>query len=178
MALLPHAEPSSQVSTLDSLQNNQLISRSANGFKNFFPSVVRTLGFSPVITLVLTCPPYLLAGIFTIVVSLTSGKYNERTWHITVCKAIAILGFALAPATLNTATRYVAMCKSTQLLYGLHLTLIRHLHDRNLRCQLDHPRMGRYRLLPDRGEESRHDRHDHITVQRVVHLHPIPVQGQ
>jgi MFS family permease len=85
---------------------------SANGFKNFFPSVVQTLGFNRNITLVLTCPPYLIAGIFTLVVSLTSGKYNERTWHITACKAFAILGFALAPATLNTATRYVAMCES------------------------------------------------------------------
>ena len=92
---------------------------SANGFKNFFPSVVQTLGFSRNITLVLTCPPYLIAGIFTLVVSLTSGKYNERTWHITGCKAFAILGFALAPATLNTATRYVAMCMRTHMFLPL-----------------------------------------------------------
>ena len=84
---------------------------SANAFKNFFPSVVQTLGFNRTITLALTCPPYLIAGVFTLVVSWTSGKYNERTWHITGCKAVAILGFALAPATLNTATRYVAMCE-------------------------------------------------------------------
>ena len=52
--------------------------------------------------------------------ALTSGKYNERTWHITVCKAIAIVGFALAPATLNVATRYVAMCIFTVGTYGVN----------------------------------------------------------
>jgi MFS family permease len=93
---------------------------SANGFKNFFPSVIKTLGFSRIITLVLTCPPYLIAGVFSITVSLTSGKYNERTWHITGCKAIAILGFALAPATLNTGVRYFAMCVFTIGTYGVN----------------------------------------------------------
>lgn len=93
---------------------------SANGFKNFFPSVVQTLGFSRLITLVLTCPPYLIAGFFSIAVSVTSGRYNERTWHITACKAIAILGFALAPATTNTGVRYFAMCVFTIGTYGVN----------------------------------------------------------
>lgn len=33
---------------------------------------------------------------------------HERTWHITGGLTIAIIGFALAAATLNTAARYVA----------------------------------------------------------------------
>ena len=82
---------------------------SANGFKNFFPSVVGTLGFNRTITLVLTCPPYLIAGVASVFVSMSSGKYNERTWHITGCKVVATIGFALAPATLNVPTRYVMM---------------------------------------------------------------------
>lgn len=57
----------------------------------------------------LTCPPYLVAGAVSIAWSVSSGKYNERTWHITVAKAIAIVGFVLGCATLNVATRYVAM---------------------------------------------------------------------
>ncbi|PWZ01222.1 MFS general substrate transporter [Testicularia cyperi] len=93
---------------------------SANGFKNFFPSVVNTLGFNRTITLVLTCPPYLIAGIFSILVSVTSGKYNERTFHITICKSIAILGFVLAPVLKNTAGRYVAMCIFTIGTYGVN----------------------------------------------------------
>ena len=81
----------------------------ANGFKNFFPTAVETLGFNTTITLVLTCPPYLIAGFISIAWSVSSGRYNERTWHITVAKAIAISGFILACATLNTGARYFAM---------------------------------------------------------------------
>lgn len=97
---------------------------SANGFKNFFPSVVKTLGMSEIMTLVLTCPPYLIAGIGTLFVSWTSGKYNERTWHITGCKAVAILGFALAPALTNTAGRYVAMCIFCLGTYGVNSIIL------------------------------------------------------
>ncbi|KAI5360953.1 Putative major facilitator superfamily, MFS transporter superfamily [Septoria linicola] len=59
----------------------------ANGFKNFFPTVVETLGFGQTITLVLVCPPYLIAGFSTLLVSWMSGKFNERTWHITASKS-------------------------------------------------------------------------------------------
>ncbi|KAE8149177.1 major facilitator superfamily domain-containing protein [Aspergillus avenaceus] len=81
----------------------------ANGFKNFFPTAVETLGFSTTITLVLTCPPYLIAGIVSVLWSWSSGRLNERTWHITVAKAVAIFGFILGCATLNTGARYFAM---------------------------------------------------------------------
>ncbi|KAK5170693.1 uncharacterized protein LTR77_005283 [Saxophila tyrrhenica] len=82
----------------------------ANGFKNFFPTAVETLGFSQTITLVLTCPPYLIAGAISIYWSWQSGRFNERTWHITAAKAVAVFGFVLAAATLNTGARYFAMC--------------------------------------------------------------------
>ena len=81
----------------------------ANGFKNFFPTAVKTLGFNTTITLVLTCPPYLIAGFISVFWSWSSGRYNERTWHITVAKAIAVFGFVLGCATLNTGARYFAM---------------------------------------------------------------------
>jgi len=93
---------------------------SANGFKNFFPSVIRTLGLGRTLTLVLTCPPYLIAGVASIFVSLTSGKYNERTWHITGCKAVATVGFVVAPLTLSTPGRYIAMCIFTIGTYGVN----------------------------------------------------------
>ena len=81
----------------------------ANGFKNFFPTVVETLGFNTTITLTLTCPPYLIAGIISVFWSASSGKYNERTWHITIAKTVAVTGFVLGCVTLNMAARYVAM---------------------------------------------------------------------
>ncbi|RKL19161.1 hypothetical protein BFJ68_g3436 [Fusarium oxysporum] len=76
----------------------------ANGFKNFFPTAVKTLGFNQTITLVLTCPPYLIAGAISIAWSWSSGR------HITIAKAVAVFGFILGCATLNTGARYFAMC--------------------------------------------------------------------
>lgn len=92
--------------------------------KNFFPSVVKTLGFSDTITLVLTCPPYLIAGAVTIAVSWSSGRFNERTWHITISKAVAVVGFVAAGATLNVAGRYVCMTIFTIGTYGVNSLIL------------------------------------------------------
>ena len=81
----------------------------ANGFKNFFPTVVETLGFDDTITLVLTCPPYLIAGASTILVSWLSGRFNERTYHITASKAVAIIGFIIGANSSNIGVKYFAM---------------------------------------------------------------------
>lgn len=96
----------------------------ANGFKNFFPTVVETLGFNETITLVLTCPPYLVAGAVTIAVSWSSGKFNERTWHITISKTVATIGFVAACATLDLAGRYVAMVIFTIGTYGVNSLIL------------------------------------------------------
>lgn len=93
---------------------------SANGFKNFLPSVVKTLGFSSTISLVLTCPPYLLATFTSIAVSWSSGRFNERTWHITISKAVAIVGFAIAWGSLNMGARYFAIVLFVGATYGVN----------------------------------------------------------
>lgn len=71
-------------------------------------SVVNTLGFDRTTTLALTCPPFIFAGAAGILFGWTSGRWHERTWHITVGLGIAIAGFILASATLNVAARYVS----------------------------------------------------------------------
>lgn len=63
----------------------------ANGFKNFFPTAVETLGFNKTVTLVLTCPPYLIAGIISVFYSWNSGK---------VCFFLAALHYT-APTALR-----------------------------------------------------------------------------
>ncbi|KAJ4319521.1 hypothetical protein N0V94_003856 [Neodidymelliopsis sp. IMI 364377] len=78
------------------------------GFKQAIRDPLGSLGFSRTITLVLTCPPYLISGIFGILIGWTSGKLNERTWHITVCMGAALVGFVISCATMNVAARYVA----------------------------------------------------------------------
>ncbi|QPC59037.1 hypothetical protein HYE67_001268 [Fusarium culmorum] len=81
---------------------------SACSFNSFFPTVVKTLGFNTTITLVMTCPPFIFAGAAGIFFGWNSGRMHERTWHITAGLSVAVVGFALAAATLNTAARYVA----------------------------------------------------------------------
>lgn len=81
---------------------------SANGFTNFFPTVVGALNFNRNITLVLTCPPFLAAAIVGPLYGISSGRFNERTWHITAGMALAMVGFITAATTLNLAARYIA----------------------------------------------------------------------
>jgi predicted MFS family arabinose efflux permease len=80
----------------------------ACSFNSFFPTVVKTLGYNTTVTLVMTCPPFLLAGAAGILTGWSSGKLHERTWHITVGLLVAIVGFILAATTTTTAPRYTA----------------------------------------------------------------------
>ncbi|KAI8278966.1 putative transporter [Colletotrichum sp. SAR 10_98] len=93
---------------------------SANGFKNYMPTAVKSLGFNTTITLVLTCPPYLIAGAASVLVSWSSGRYNERTWHITISKIVASIGFAVATSTMNIGARYFAMVLFVGATYGVN----------------------------------------------------------
>lgn len=79
-----------------------------SGFRSFLPTLLNTLGYSRTITLVLTCPPYLLSAAVAIVLGLSSGKFNERTWHLTGLKFTAMVGFILGCVSMNTAVRLVA----------------------------------------------------------------------
>ncbi|KAL2061443.1 hypothetical protein VTL71DRAFT_7716 [Oculimacula yallundae] len=93
---------------------------SSVSFAAFLPTVMYTLGFSRNITLVITFPPYFLAAIFGILMSVSSGRYNERTWHITVLKGIVIAGFVLAVSTTNVPARFVAIFMFVPFSFGIN----------------------------------------------------------
>lgn len=93
---------------------------SANGFKNFMPTAVETLGFNDTVTLVLTCPPYLVATFTSVAVSWSSGHFNERVWHVTISKLLACVGFAVACGTMNIGARYFAMILFVGATYGVN----------------------------------------------------------
>ena len=50
------------------------ITFASTNFKNFFPTIVSTLGYSQTATLGLICPPYIIAGIISILWSWNSGE--------------------------------------------------------------------------------------------------------
>lgn len=93
---------------------------SANGFKNFLPTVIETLGYGRTVTLVLTCPPYLFAAFVSVAVAWSSGRMNERTWHTTISKGIAIGGFVISCATLNIPARFVGIMLFVGATYGVN----------------------------------------------------------
>jgi sugar phosphate permease len=87
----------------------QLLHLCACGFNSFFPTVVKTLGYSTTVTLVITCPPYLCAGAFSVALAWSSGRRNEKSWHIVAGMVVALIGFIMAAASLNTGVRFVSL---------------------------------------------------------------------
>ncbi|KAL2023161.1 hypothetical protein VTK56DRAFT_3767 [Thermocarpiscus australiensis] len=76
---------------------------------NFFPTVVKTLGYDSVVTLLLTAPPYVLGVIATYLNATHADKTGERYWHVTVPLWVAIVAFIIAATTTSIAPRYLSM---------------------------------------------------------------------
>ncbi|KAK5128829.1 hypothetical protein LTR85_000162 [Meristemomyces frigidus] len=82
---------------------------SSGSVTNFFPSVVKTLGYGNIDTLLLTAPPYVLAVITAFLNAWHADRTGERFLHVTIPLLFAVFAFILAAATTSTAPRYVAM---------------------------------------------------------------------
>jgi hypothetical protein len=82
---------------------------SAGGVTNFFPTVVQTLKFGTIETLLLTTPPYALAVITTLLNAWHADRTGERTLHVTLPLLVGVAAFIIAASTLNTGARYFSM---------------------------------------------------------------------
>lgn len=81
----------------------------AYGFSNFFPAIVRGLGFeSRTTTLLLTAPPYLFAAAGSLVNAWHSDRQKERGFHFSIPVAVGIGGYIICLATTNVPARYAA----------------------------------------------------------------------
>jgi sugar phosphate permease len=81
----------------------------ASATSNFFPTVVGTLGFNRVDTLLLTVPPYFVAMCTSIFNNWSADRRQNSSFHVMWPLAFAIVGFVVAAASLNTGARYFAM---------------------------------------------------------------------
>lgn len=82
---------------------------SSYGFNNFFPTIVRGLGFGNgdgVISLLMTAPPYILGTACTFFVAWDSDRRSERGLHIMIPLSFSLVGFIVTVATANSAARY------------------------------------------------------------------------
>ncbi|KAL6410807.1 allantoate permease [Ilyonectria robusta] len=86
----------------------QLGLNTAASFTNFFPTIVKTLGYSSTITLLLSAPPYVFAAALGITNSWHSDRVNERWLHVVWPQVFASVGFIISAVTLNTAARYIS----------------------------------------------------------------------
>lgn len=82
---------------------------SSGSVTNFFPTVVRTLGYDDIITLLLTAPPYVLAVFATLLNAWHADETGERYLHVTLPLCVAIGAYILAASTTSLAPRYFAM---------------------------------------------------------------------
>lgn len=102
----------------------QMMHLSSVGFNNYFPSIIRTLGYNKEMTLYLTCPPFFLAAIISFGTGLLSGKLNERTFIITTSMVVAMIGFALCGAVENPSVRYVGAFLFTSGGYAVNCVIL------------------------------------------------------
>ncbi|GAB7349704.1 hypothetical protein MBLNU459_g0445t3 [Dothideomycetes sp. NU459] len=76
---------------------------------NFFPTVVKTLGYGNIESLCLTAPPYVLAVITAFLNAWHADRTGERYLHVVLPLCVAVIAFVIAAATTATAPRYVSM---------------------------------------------------------------------
>lgn len=76
---------------------------------NLFPTVVATLKYSDVNSLLLTVPPYVLAVITSFFNAWHADRTGERYFHITVPLYFAVIAFIIAATTTSIGPRYFAM---------------------------------------------------------------------
>jgi len=87
----------------------QHISLLTQSFQYFFPTIVKTLGYGKIESLLLTAPVWFLTFLVSLLVTYTSGKTGDRSIHIIVLMGISCVGNIIAVVTLNTGARFFAM---------------------------------------------------------------------
>lgn len=86
-----------------------LLSQAQGSIANYFPTLVASLGYSQTLSLLLTAPPYILAGAVYYILMWYSDRKNVAYPIILGCIFIAICMYIIPMATLNVGARYFSM---------------------------------------------------------------------
>ncbi|EHK23080.1 uncharacterized protein TRIVIDRAFT_53812 [Trichoderma virens Gv29-8] len=86
-----------------------MLSQAQGSIANYFPTLVASLNFSSTISLLLTAPPYVLAGFVYYVLMFYSDRKNTVYPIILLCIAIACVMYIIPMVTLNVGARYFSM---------------------------------------------------------------------
>ncbi|SPO02185.1 related to nicotinamide mononucleotide permease [Cephalotrichum gorgonifer] len=98
---------------------------SAIAINAFFPTVVASLGYGRITTLLLTAPPYLLACIVCAAVAWNADRVRERYWHTVLPLSCSLLGFIISSAATGTGPRYFgAMIMIPGIYTGFNMSMV------------------------------------------------------
>lgn len=86
-----------------------LLSQAQGSIANYFPTLVASLGFNSTVSLLLTAPPYVLAGFVYYAIMFYSDRKNTVYPLIIGCLSIAIIMYIIPMTTQNVGARYFAM---------------------------------------------------------------------
>ncbi|KAM5363401.1 hypothetical protein ACJZ2D_012042 [Fusarium nematophilum] len=79
------------------------------GLQYFFPSLMASLGYSRVISLLLCAPPYLFMTVWVLIHSWMSDRCNNRFWFFVYPVPIVVLGFVIFMATDSFGAKYFSL---------------------------------------------------------------------
>ncbi|KAL4811444.1 major facilitator superfamily domain-containing protein [Aspergillus unguis] len=81
----------------------------AQSFKDFLPSIMKTFGFDTMTTYLVQAPPYAIAYIFACAVAYSCGRLQETTYHIVLPIILSAAGCGILIGTLNVGARYFGL---------------------------------------------------------------------
>ncbi|KAJ5912952.1 hypothetical protein N7504_001835 [Penicillium tannophilum] len=81
----------------------------AAGFQNFFPTLVKTLGYTDTISLLLVAPPYIFMVFYSLTHSWLSDKMEVRFWFFVYPIVVTIVGFVIFMTVGSFGPRYFSM---------------------------------------------------------------------
>ncbi|KAK8215934.1 MFS transporter [Phyllosticta capitalensis] len=87
----------------------QHLSLLTQAFQYFFPTVVKTLGYGNIETLLITAPVWILTFFVALAVTYSSGRIGDRSIHIACLSMVSLAGNVICVATLNTPARFFGM---------------------------------------------------------------------
>ncbi|GFZ46008.1 hypothetical protein JCM24511_03742 [Saitozyma sp. JCM 24511] len=76
---------------------------------NFFPTIVKVLGYNSTVTLLLTAPPYIFAAFVYMAITWGSDRTKHIYWFIILPVSLSIVMYAIPMGTTNTGALYFAM---------------------------------------------------------------------
>lgn len=86
-----------------------LLSQAQGSIANYFPTLVASLNFGRTVSLLLTAPPYILAGIVYWFEMWYSDRKNTAYPLILMCIATSMVMYIIPMVTLNVGARYFSM---------------------------------------------------------------------